>query len=86
MLLILSSFFPLAAPAVQCYVVYIHYCAIICLKYVFALLHELFLTVEQRKDVNPRSLSVESAIKQKQECLCNLPYLKMHGKNWILSH
>lgn len=47
----------------------------------FALLLELFLTVEQRKDDNPRSLSVESAIKQEQDCLCNLSYLKMHGKN-----
>lgn len=48
----------------------------------FALLHELFLTAEQRQDVNPRKQSAESAIKQEQECLCNLLYPKRYSKKW----
>lgn len=48
----------------------------------FALLHELFLTAEQREDVNPRKQSAESAIKQEQECLCNFPYPKSYNENW----
>lgn len=48
----------------------------------FALLHELFLTAEQKQDVNPRKQSAERAIKQEQECLCNLPYPKRYTKNW----
>lgn len=48
----------------------------------FALLHELFLTTEQRQDVNPRKQSAESVIKQEQECLWNSPYPKRYSKNW----
>jgi len=44
-------------------------------------LHELFLTAEQRQDVNPRKQSAESAIKQGQERLSNLPYPKRYHKN-----
>lgn len=52
------------------------------LQICFALLHELFLTAEQRQDVNPRKQPAESVIKQEQEHLWNLPYPKKYSENW----
>lgn len=48
----------------------------------FAPLHELFLTAEQRRDVNLRRQSAESAVKQEHKCLSYLSYPKRFSENW----
>lgn len=48
----------------------------------FAPLHELFLTAEQRRDVNLRRQSAEGAVKQEHKCLSYLSYPKRFSENW----